>query len=154
MMNDAAVVALVDTNVTVYAYDPRDRAKQARAIEVLHRLQVQDAGALSTQALSEFFITVTRLPAPLTLAEAEQEVTNFVRSWTVYDVTPRTALEAIRGVRDHQLAYYDALMWAAAKVHGVPYLLSEDFSDGRMIETVRCVNPFTPAFAIDRLLSR
>ena len=32
-------MALVDTNVLVYAYDPRDERKTSRAIEVLTQLE-------------------------------------------------------------------------------------------------------------------
>lgn len=155
MTNGVVAGALVDTNIVVYAYDPRDHAKQSRAIDVLERLRSAGAGVLSAQALGEFFVTVTRkLPMPMTPAEAEREVTRLVRSWPVFDLTPAAVLEAIRGVQDHRLAYYDALMWAVAKLNGVPYLLSEDFTDGRLIETVRCLNPLLPGFDASRLMPR
>ena len=51
---------LIDTNVLVYAHDPRDRRKQERALAVLDRLMNQGRVALSVQCLSEFFNTTTR----------------------------------------------------------------------------------------------
>ena len=61
-------------------------------------------------------------------------------------VTARAVVEAIRGVRQHQLPYWDSLIWATAKLAGVSTVLSEDFSDGQLIEGVRFRNPFGETF--------
>ena len=37
--------------------------------------------------------------------------------------------KAARGVRDHALAYYNAQIWAAARLNQVPLVFSEDFQD-------------------------
>ena len=97
--------------------------------------------------LSEFLVTVTRkIEPPLTLEEAERSVTNYMRSWVVYEVTARAVIEAIRGVRQHQLPYWDSLIWATTKLAGVPTVLSEDFNDGQLVEGVRFRNPFGATF--------
>src|SRR5262245_42101563 len=126
---------LVDTNVLVYAYDPADPVKQARAIAVLEWLALDGRGALSPQILSEFFVVATRkITPPLSLAEAERTLTNYARSWTIHPLTAIVVLEAARGVQRHQLAYWDALIWATAKLNGVPNVLSEDFREGAIVE--------------------
>lgn len=97
--------------------------------------------------MSEFFVTVTRkIVPPLTLEEGEQRVTNYMRSWWIYALTARIVVEAVRGVRQHHLAYWDSLIWATAKLYGVPTVLSEYFTDGRLIEGVRFLDPFAPTF--------
>ncbi len=50
--------------------------------------------------------------------------------------------DALDAVRDHRLAFYDALLWATARRVGVTHLLTEDFQDGRTLRGVRFVNPF------------
>ncbi|MDR7551052.1 MAG: PIN domain-containing protein [Armatimonadota bacterium] len=146
-MRNGSSAFLVDTNVLVYAYDPSDGAKRERAIAVLERLAARQLGALSPQILGEFFVTVTRkIPSPLNFAEAERSLTNYVRSWPVFDLTAALALEAVRGVQRHRLSYWDALIWATAKFNGVPNVLSEDFTSGSVIEAVRFLNPFLPQF--------
>jgi len=146
---------LVDTNVLVYAYDPTDGTKRERAITVLERLGASQIGALSSQILGEFFVTVTRkIPSPLTEAQAEHSMTNYVRSWIVYDLTELVVLEAVRGLRRHRLSYWDSLIWATAKLNGVPNVLSEDFSDGTLLEGVRFLNPFTETFDLAWLQAR
>lgn len=143
---------LVDTNVLVYAYDPTDGAKRERAIAVLERLAARQLGALSAQVLGEFFVTVTRkIPSPLTVQEAERSLTNYSRSWPVLELNAQVVLEAVRGLQRYQLAYWDALIWATAKRHGVPNVLSEDFSHGTLLEGVRFLNPFAETFDLETL---
>ena len=151
-MTSGRSIFLVDTNILVYGYDPSDAAKQARAIALLEHLVVAGTGALSTQVLSEFFNTVKRkIPTPLTPAAAERELTNLVRAWVVFDVTPVMVLEAVHGAQRFQLPYWDALIWAAARVNGVPNVLSEDFNDGAVLDGVRFSNPFSAGFDVARL---
>lgn len=146
-MTNGSPAFLVDTNVLVYAYDPTDGAKRERAIAVLERLGGQQTGALTAQVMGEFFVTVTRkIPAPLTPAEAERSLTNYARSWTVHSLTAAIVLEAIRGVQRHRLSYWDALIWATAKLNQVPYVLTEDMQHGLFLEGVRFQNPFAPEF--------
>jgi len=57
------------------------------------------------------------------------------------DVTPPIVLEAIEGVRRYRLAYWDAQIWAAAKLNQIEVIYSEDGPTGRPIGGVRFVNP-------------
>ena len=96
----------VDTNVLVYAYDRSEREKQGTAFTILDELVSMGAGVLSTQVLSEFFVTITRkIPAPLTIRQAEARIHNYLQSWTVVDLTGLILLEAVRGVREHRMRY-------------------------------------------------
>jgi predicted nucleic acid-binding protein len=146
---------LLDTNVLVYVYDTTDAAKRRQAIAVLDQVRLRGSGALSVQVLGEFFVTVTRkIPVPLAAAQAERSVANYVRSWTVYALTPLIVLEAMRGVQRYQLSYWDCLIWATAKLNGVANVLSEDFNDGALLDGVRFLNPFGPRFDLIRLQHR
>ena len=146
-MRNASPRFFVDTNVLAYAYDITDHVRRERALTVLRRLQTSGNGAISTQVLGELYRTLTR-PRGLGLAPdvAEASVLNHLQSWPVFDVKPLNVLEALRGVREHQLSYYDALIWATARLNGIPFLLSEDGQDGRFVEGVRNLNPFNPGF--------
>lgn len=134
---------LVDTNVLVYAYDRSDRAKQKRAFEVLDRLAISGRGALSAQVLSEFFVVVTRkIPDPMPVEDAVRSVENYLKAWPVLAITPPLIYEALRGTKQNGLPYWDALIWATAKLNQVSVILSEDFQDGRQLEGVLFLNPF------------
>jgi len=141
---------LLDTNVLVYAHDRGDLAKQERAIETLRRLHLTGSGRLSTQVLAEFFSAVTRGAAPkLTITQAAQQVERLVHTWPVFDVTPQVVLEAVRGVREHQFHFWDAQIWAVARLNQVPLVFSEDFNPGAVIEGIRFVNPFAGDFRLE-----
>jgi len=141
--------AFVDTNVLVYAYDRSKPEKQALAIEVLDQLATSQTGILSTQVLAEFFNAVTRkISTPLSLSQAYDSLSNYLESWPVLEVTGMVVLEAARGVRDHQLNFWDSQIWAIARLNQITMVLSEDFTDGVAIEGVRLVNPFAVDFEI------
>jgi len=65
------------------------------------------------------------------------------------DLTPLIVLEAMRGVREHKLAYWDSQLWATARLNQIPIILSENFSVGATLEGVHFVNPFAPDFVLE-----
>ena len=79
-----------------------------------------------------------------------QQVERLARVWPVYDVTPLVVIEAARGARDHQLPYWDAQIWATARLNQVPVVFSEDFNTGSVLEGIRFVNPFAGDFSLSR----
>ena len=138
---------LVDTNLLIYCYDRAEPVKQMRALETLDALRSAGAGVLSTQILAEFFINVTRkVPEPLSIEDACERIDHYLESWEVLDVTTTVVKHAVRAVRQHRLNYWDAQIWAVAFVHQIPFVLSEDFQSGRVLEGVRFLNPLPPDF--------
>lgn len=140
----------VDTNVLVYAYDRSEPQKQRQALRVLDRLAVTGVGVISTQVLSEFFVAVTRkIATPLSVDQAYDRVKNYLQSWRLLDLTGMVVLEAVRGVRDHQFNFWDAQIWAVARLNQIAVVFSEDFNVGAVVEGVRFVNPFAEDFQIE-----
>lgn len=138
---------LIDTNILIYAYDQAAPEKQRRAIDLLDHIRAARLGAVSAQTLSEFFSVATRkLTPPLTPAEAEKQLQTFVAQWPVLPVTEKVVLEAARGARMYQFHFWDAQIWAVARLNGLSLVFSEDFSLTAVIEGVRFVNPFAPDF--------
>ena len=143
---------LIDTNVLVYAYDRSEPEKQRRALEVLDALARSGDGRLSAQVLSEFFVNVTRkIAAPLTVAQARERLQHYVGIWPVIPVTSQVVFEAIRGVQQYQFSFWNAQIWAAARLNQVSTVLSEDFNPGAAIEGVRFVDPFADGFRLPDL---
>lgn len=133
---------LIDTNVLVYVHQTEDQAKRARAIEVLRTLFEEQRGRLSTQVLGEFVRVTTSGKRPiLPIAEARVQLDELIRMFVVFNMTRFIVLEAARGVQQHQLSYYDAQIWATAKLHQIPTIYTEDFTHGRVVEGVQFVNP-------------
>jgi predicted nucleic acid-binding protein len=86
----------------------------------------------------------------MTPAEAIEQVALLAESFGVLDLGSAVVLEAGRGVRDHGLSFYDAQIWAIAKLNQIPVVFTEDFQDGMSLEGVRFVNPFAQGFDLGR----
>ena len=143
---------LVDTNVLVYLYDAKRPEKRLRAEQALNTLKQYRTACLSAQSLAEFAsVALRKLDPPLTPTQVFEQVSLLAETWPVLPLTSQIILEATRGVRDHRLAYYDAQIWASARLNQIPIILSEDFQDGQTLEGVRFVNPFTEDFLVAEL---
>jgi predicted nucleic acid-binding protein len=143
----------LDTNVLVYAYDRSEPQKQQRGLDVLDRLATMRGGVISTQVLAEFFVAVTRkIAAPLSVTEACERIQNLLLAWDIVDITGLVVLEAARGVRDHKFNFWDAQIWATARLNQIPLVFSEDFNVDAAIEGIRFVNPFAEGFQFEQWL--
>ncbi|MGD2048726.1 MAG: PIN domain-containing protein [Chloroflexota bacterium] len=141
---------LIDTNLLIYLFDHNQPDRQSRAMDVLNQLELMGLGRLSVQNLAEFFIVSTRkLLPPLSPKEALEQVNLFTRIWPVFDLTPLIVLEAARGVRDYQMSYDDAQIWATAHLNQISVIFSEDLNVGASLEGVQFINPFSPEFVLD-----
>lgn len=142
------MASLVDTNILVYLFDPRDRTKQRVASDLLRGNLIQDALVLPHQAIVEFVAAVTRRRpdldgAPLlTREQALLEAEELMAQFLVIYPNLQVLLTALRGASTYQLSWFDAHLWAYAEVHGIPEILSEDFEHGRHYGGVRTVDPF------------
>jgi len=81
----------------------------------------------------------------MSLREGYAHLQEYVRAWRVVGLTPEIILESARGAVTHQFPFYDAQIWATAKLSGIPAVLSEDFSHASRIEGVEFLNPFVAA---------
>lgn len=154
MRNASRATVLLDTNVLVYRHDPRDRAKQDRAVDVFRRLAEADRAATSAQCLVEFYRVVTqRLPEPMSASDALAEVGRYSEILPILDLTASVVMEACRGSEQHKLSVWDALVWSSAKLNQVPYLLTEDGEHGRSIGGVTYLDPFDPGFDLATLVA-
>lgn len=136
---------LIDTNLLVYPHDAKNAWKRRRAHDVLERVAAEQAAALPAQALAEFAsVALRKLEPPMAPEEVYAQVESLERVFPVLPLTPAVVLEAVRGVREHRLSYYDAQIWAVAKLGQVGVVLSEDFASGSLLEGVEFLDPFDP----------
>ena len=79
----------------------------------------------SAQVLAEFFMTMTwKIEPVLAPEEAMRSIQNYILSWNVVPITAGIVLEAAKGVLDHKLHFWDAQIWAAARLNQIPLVLS------------------------------
>ncbi len=134
---------VIDSNVLVYALDSGHPERTARAVAWLAFLAQREEGVLSTQALSELSrVCLGKLRPTWSPDRVADHVHALARSFKVVPVTTAVVGEALRGVRDHRLSYFDAQMWAAARMNEVPFLLTENMATGATLDGVTIIDPF------------
>ena len=127
--------AFYDSNILVYAFSTDFR--RGRALTT-----IAAGGVISTQVLNEF-TNVLRKKQKQDWPVIEAAVASI--RFRFPDIAPLTAdthAAALALARDHTLAFYDALIVAAAIESGCDTLYSEDLQHGRSISGLTIVNPF------------
>ena len=143
-MNDRV---FIDTNILVYLYDSRESQKQAKALLVVDRLIRTARATISPQVIGEFFQATTRSNRPLlTRAEAKERLRHYLATCQVVPVTQLISLEALRGMEVHGFQFWDAQIWATARLNQIVDVYSEDFNSGATVEGVRFTNPLADTF--------
>ena len=138
-----------DTNILVYATILAPLAKTHRARDLLVWGMRTGSCILLLQILAEFSSVAIRKAGI-----AADEVRTTIDAWRA--VLPVQGTEdddlsaALDAVKKHRLAFWDAMLWAAAQRAGVRHLLTEDLQDGFELAGVSFVNPFEAAN--DRLI--
>lgn len=137
---------LVDTNILVYRWDPRDATKQAVAENLLQRHVGTDLLYIPHQALVEFMAVAPRIrwmdQPVLPVADAIREVEELLIEFPVLYPSEAMIRMALRGMATYRLSWFDAHLWAYAEHYGISEILSEDFEHGRRYGTVLVRNPF------------
>ncbi len=132
-----APLTFLDTNLLAYAYDADAGTKGERAREVLGSLV---RAVVSTQVLLEFYAVLTRRfgLAPATALAAVDSLLGL----EVVATDARLVRDGLHLSVEHGISHWDAMIVAAAASAGCEVVLTEDLSDGQVIEGVRIVNPF------------
>ena len=104
-------------------------------------------GAISAQVLNEF-VNVMRRKHQRSWRDVENALAVILdRFPDVAPLTLATNADAVALARDHGLAFYDALIVAAALEAGCARLYSEDFQHGRRFGDLAIVDPFKESAA-------
>lgn len=145
------MASLIDTNVLVYAYDPRSPEKQRIASRFLRQAVIGGDSHLPHQAIIEFVAAVVRprkdlggkplLPLPA----ANAAVTRMMDDFEVIYPDPEVVRTALAAAATYQLSWYDAHLLAYALVNGLDEIFTEDFEHGRYYGGVRTHDPFLAA---------
>jgi predicted nucleic acid-binding protein len=136
---------LLDTNLLVYAYDESEGAKH----EICKRMvdecwRSTRKYSISIQNLSEFYVIMTAKvenPVPEELAkEIVQDIIEF-QNWKILEYDAPTILAAIDLSKEFLVQYWDALLAATMKNHGIFRIYTEDRAFA-LIPWLTVSNPF------------
>lgn len=138
---------LLDTNILVYCFDDRNSEKQERAHAILERAGRRPSAALPAQVLAEFAnVMLYKMEPPLPPGDVYTQMELYKRVFPIFPLTASVSLEAARGTEAHSFRFFDAQIWAVAKLNQVPVVLSEDFPVGSTVEGVTFENPLDETF--------
>jgi len=130
----------VDTNILIYARDPRDPVKQTAAASLLSSLA---DGVLLWQVACEYIAASRKLErfgydqtqALADVADMREAWDTILPTWSIMD-------KATQLLAKYQLSFWDAMIIAACLESGVTRLYSEDFDASAQAEGLEIVNPF------------
>ena len=132
----------VDTNIFVYSRDKSEPKKQKRALELVKELWESGLGRISTQVLSEYYVTVTQKLSPgLNSVDAWQDVEDLL-SWKPLAIDTRVLEKARLCQLEYGLSWWDSLIVSAAFFTDCPAIISEDMSSEQRYLGIGVENPF------------
>ena len=130
----------LDTNILVYAFEPDQPDKQARARELI---SPDMHSVISWQVVQEFIhVARHKFRKPLDSDYLRDLVDLLLAPKCSVHPTSKLWIQALAIQADTQYRFYDSLIVAAAIESGAPVLYSEDLQHGRVIGTLRILNPF------------
>jgi predicted nucleic acid-binding protein len=132
----------VDTHLLVYAYDSSAGKKWRTSLEVLSLLWIHRTGVLSTQVIQELFVSLTQKVKNPILPETAKEIISDLLRWPLVVNDGENILRAVDLQIKYHFSFWDSLILQAAITSKSEFLLSEDFQDGQVIESVTILNPF------------
>jgi len=135
--------SFLDTNILVYAYDSSEEEKHPKASRLLKDIWNSQAGVLSIQVLSEFYVVVTqKVERPISSSEAKAIIEDYLSSWEVIEPRGDTLLSSIEAANKYNFHFWDAMIFVAAKEANVIRIYTEDFQRNLEIEGIKFINPF------------
>ncbi len=135
--------SFLDTNVLIYTFDVRSKAKQARASDLVDRALSTRRCIISYQVVQEFLSAATRkFAAPMPIAEAQLYLSRVLMP--LCEVFPDAHLfsQALLISSDTGISFYDALIVASAIAGDCRILWTEDLQHGRRIGPLEIRDPF------------
>ena len=146
-MTADSVPFLLDSNILVYALDTTEGRKHILANALLQKcFQGTAHYAVSLQNISEFFYVITeKISHPLTPDAAKDFAKKMVefRGFKVLVPSPQTILAGMELKEKHGAHFWDALLGAVMKEHGITTLYTEDTKDFGKIPGITPIKPFT-----------
>lgn len=123
-------LALIDSNILTYVFDADEPDKQRVCRELIGDCWNRKRKyAVSVQNLSEFYVVVTsKIKNPIPKKIASEFISSIVKfhNWKVINFDADTVLSAIEINMTYSIHYWDAVLVATMKEHGIFSIYTED----------------------------
>jgi predicted nucleic acid-binding protein len=134
------MIASLDTNILIYAFDASEAEKHLIASEFLARAS-KGSWPIPSQVYGEFYNATLRRKMA-TRALAMQTISVWQTLMPPIASSIEAHGEALALATQHQLPYWDALIIATCAEHGIKTLFTEDAPSAKRPLGVACKNPF------------
>ena len=125
-MNDRA---FIDTNVFIYLYSEDETHKQSISQKAVEKFEC----IISTQVLNEFGnVCIGKLNQPP--EDVALAINEIIEQCTLLMIEKNTIMQALQIHKRYGYKYFDCLMIASALNAGCTYFITEDLSDGQIID--------------------
>ena len=133
---------LVDTNILVYAANPGEGEKHLMATQAIEGLIKNQELCVGAQNLAEFCRVMGEKTKP---AKNPDEIRTWVRTFRiggeVLHYSGGTVLSALSISKTEGIHFYDALLVAVMREHGVDEIWTEDAKEFGKVRGLKCRNP-------------
>ena len=131
----------LDTNILLYAHDPRYPAKQEISLKLIET--VED-GVLLWQVACEYLAASRKLASfGFDLKSAWENIIDLQVIWMFKLPTADVLENAVELMNHYSLSFWDAMIISSCKTNNVSRLYTEDFSAYPMINGIEIINPYS-----------
>jgi predicted nucleic acid-binding protein len=134
----------LDSNILIYAELEPESEKGIRSADLI--LRAARDGVIPAQVLGEYLRFIQRR-APAAFEEAIRQASIYQAAFLTPPTTDAIINKASELARAHHLQLWDGVVCAASIDAGAKVLMTEDMQDGRIVDGLRLINPFTAANA-------
>lgn len=138
----------LDTNILVYAVDRDAGDRHEQSKDLVGQAAKRDC-VLTVQALAEFYHATTRKRL-LEPSHAKIFVQDWLNVFSIAAADDTTLVNAMEAVEEHQLSFWDAMIWAVARQANCSIIISEDMQSVQHLGGIEFLDPFASDTA-DRL---
>jgi predicted nucleic acid-binding protein len=134
----------IDTNILLYAQDPKAPEKRKKAAEWLGALVDRNLAVISPQVMNEFAHNVLRKFRHVEIEQLLQNLEDMAQ-WCRASTSSETTIQGLLIHQRFKFSFYDATLMASALAAGCTVFLSENFTHNQRIHEMRIVDPFIVA---------
>ncbi|MBI4053071.1 MAG: PIN domain-containing protein [Candidatus Diapherotrites archaeon] len=133
---------LIDSNILIYAYDASETEKHPLAAEFVSEMVLNGSAVFSAQVFSEFSSAATeKLENALGTETAKQILLDLSKASRVVSHNEKTVIEALNVKQACKVHFWDALVAATMREHGITVIFTENEKDFRKISWIEAINP-------------
>ena len=134
----------LDTNIFVYTFDSTAPEKRQIAKQLVRASLKTKRGVISSQIVQEFLnVALRKFERPMTISDSRDYLRTVLLPLCQHYPSVTFYERALLIKAETGYSFYDTLVVTAALELGCTTLFSEDMQDGRIIQKLTIVNPFT-----------